>query len=98
MLLRPGRYHFTGHLRTAGITSDEGIRFRALVAGGTNQIRGETPALSGTHDWTPLTMDFEVLSGMPVIDIEVARHRSLRLDNQLRGTAWVDAVRISRLP
>ena len=98
LLLAPGRYRISAQLRTAGITSDEGIRLRTIVTGDPKQIRAESPALSGTNNWTPISLDLNVTAGTPAVELQISRHRSLRVDNQLKGTAWLDDVRISKIP
>lgn len=90
--LKPGRYRLSGRIKTASVTGDEGIRLRAAAS-----VPAETAAVSGTADWTELMTDFEVTAAKPAVEIQVARRRSLRIDNQLKGTAWVDAVRVVKL-
>ena len=94
VILQPGKYRLTAHIKTAGITSDEGVRLR--VTGGVTQVRAETAAVSGTTDWTAVSTDFEVTPATPVLEIQVARKRSIRIDNSLKGTAWIDAVSVTR--
>jgi tetratricopeptide (TPR) repeat protein len=96
VFVRPGRYHFEAHIRTADITSDQGIRFSVRIMR-TNQLLAETDALTGTNDWRKLETDVEVPTGITMAKIELARHRSIRIDNQLTGTARVyDLIRFRR--
>jgi tetratricopeptide (TPR) repeat protein len=98
VFVRPGMYHFEGWLRTAAITSDQGIRFRIVAAQGSKPLTVETEALSGTNPWTRIEAVFEVPQRVRILDLQLARRRSIRIDNQLTGTAWIDAVRLTRLP
>ena len=93
--VHPGKYHFEGWLRTSRITSDEGIRFRIRTSSDKSPFAVETPALTGTNDWTRMDLDIEVPSGIPLLEIDIARRPSLRVDNQLSGTVWIDSVKLT---
>jgi hypothetical protein len=90
--VRPGRYHFEAHVRTSAITGSEGVRFRIQGVNPKMPLLAETMAVSGTADWSRLESDFEVPPGTAMVEVEVTRRRSLRIDNQLTGTAWIDSV------
>ena len=32
------------------------------------------------------------------LEVQVSRNKSIRIDNQLTGTAWIDSVKLTRLP
>jgi hypothetical protein len=91
---RPGKYHFTGWMRTQNISSDEGIRFRLRTARDNSVFGVETPALTGTNDWTRLEADIDVPSGTPLVEVDIARRPSLRIDNQFHGTVWFDSIKL----
>jgi tetratricopeptide (TPR) repeat protein len=92
---RPGRYRFEGWMRTSKITSGEGIRFRIRTSRDNSPFAIETPALTGTNDWTLLEASVEVPPGVPLLQVDIARRPSLRIDNQLNGTVWIDSVRLT---
>lgn len=96
VLLRPGRYRFQAYLRTDGITSDQGVRF-GIRDVRSNRVLAETAALTGTNDWRNVEADVDVPAGVSMAAVEFARHRSIRIDNQLSGTAWVDNVKLTRV-
>jgi tetratricopeptide (TPR) repeat protein len=94
VLLRPGNYRLEGFLRTGSITSSEGVRLAVHAEkGGT--LLAETEGLTGTNDWKRATADFTVPAGEDRVRVALSRHRSLRIDNQLTGTVWLDAVQIT---
>jgi hypothetical protein len=95
--IRPGRYRLEGYVRTAGITSEEGIRLRVTGSGRTKNLRAETEAQSGTEGWKRLETEFEVPEQIRNVELQVARRKSVRIDNQLSGTAWIDSVRLTRI-
>lgn len=93
--VHPGKYRFEAWMRTSKITSDEGIRFRLRTSRDNSTLAVETPALTGTNDWTRLGADIEVPPGNPLLEVELARRPSLRIDNQLTGTVWIDSVKLT---
>jgi hypothetical protein len=82
------RYHFAAYIRTAGITTDSGVRFAIL---------GTTPPVIldsnvGDKDWTLEQTDFTTSAGVSSVTIVLVRLPSHRFDNKLMGTVWVDDV------
>lgn len=97
VLVPPGRYRFEAQMRTDKITSDEGVRFRIQAAESKLSLSVETPALAGTNDWQQTTATFEVPPGVRMLSVQLERRRSIRIDNQLTGTVWIDAVKLTKL-
>ena len=84
-------YHFSGFLRTAGITTESGIRFAITFP------QSALPPLildsvTGDKDWTAQTADFVTGPNVHSLSILVARLPSRKFDNKLLGTVWVDDV------
>jgi hypothetical protein len=96
VFVEPGEYRLEAHVMTRDITSEQGIRLR--VVSPENRILGETDDIIGTSDWKRLTAAVVVPPGVRLANLQIARRRSLRIDNQLTGTAWVDAVKLIRIP
>jgi hypothetical protein len=86
--LAPGRYRLTAWVRTAGLSTDQGL---ALVLDGVS-----TPPLTGTHDWTRVVADVTVRNDTLSGEVQVVRQRSWRFDRGLRGVAWIDDVELRR--
>ncbi len=91
----PGHYHFRALVRTSELTTDQGIRFRLVDSSG--RLNLETTQLTGTHDWTPVDLDFTLAGPVRLLRIEVVRQPSAKFDNKIRGHAWVDSVSLVRL-
>jgi len=53
-----------------------------------------TPNETGTIPWTLEQIDFTTGPNTRLISIRVVRKPSVRLDNELRGTVWIDDVSI----
>jgi len=84
--LPPGRYRLTAWMRTADLSTDQGL---ALAFNGVS-----TPALTGVHDWTRVSADITVHDSKSLGDVQVVRQRSWRFDGKLRGVAWIDDVEL----
>ena len=94
VIVEPGkRYHFEGFLRTAGISTDSGVRFTIAFPGGT-QPAIVLENLTGDHPWSAQAADFTPEAGVHSVRILVSRDPSQKFDNKLAGTAWVDDVSI----
>ena len=87
--LPPGRYRLTTWVRTANLSTDQGVM---LILN-----RASTPALTGDHDWTRLSADISVPGKALLEELQIVRQRSLKFDGKLRGTAWIDDVELTRV-
>jgi hypothetical protein len=90
-----GSYRFEAFVRTAGITTDEGIGFRLRKVTMPSSATIETARITGTNDWRRLEAKLVVDSPVESIEIEVLRHQSLRFDSLIAGTVWIDQVSLS---
>ena len=87
------RYHFEGYLRTSGVTTESGVRFFIAFAGST-QPPLILDNLTGDHSWEKQSADFTTAPDVHRIVVELYRPKSVRFNNNLAGTAWVDDVSI----
>jgi tetratricopeptide (TPR) repeat protein len=93
VLVSPGkRYRFQGFLHTDQLSTDSGIRFEILDPKNQKDLDVLTQNETGSVPWTLEQADFTTGAQTQEIVIRVARKLSTRLDNQLRGTAWIDDV------
>jgi O-antigen ligase len=95
--VKPGRYRFEAYVRSDGITTDKGIGFHIYDRESGSRLDVRTEELTGTHDWTRLDRIVSVPAGTRLLEIEVSRQRSLKFDNQIGGTVWIDSVELSPL-
>jgi len=96
MVLPPGVWRFEGRMRTQEITTDQGLGFRLLDPENTRLLDARTASLTGTHDWTLLSVGFEVHPATRVVEVRVFRTPSLKFDKKLGGTAWIDGLVLRR--
>ena len=86
-------YHFEGYIRTAGITTESGVRFTIAFAGAPRaSLMLEN--FTGDHPWEKVTADFTTAADCHLIVLGLYRAKSSRFSNSLAGTAWVDDVTI----
>jgi putative inorganic carbon (hco3(-)) transporter len=99
VFLKPGRYRFEAYVRARDISTDEGLAFRVANEEAANRLSFTTKPVLGSTDWTlvehPLTVP---PTGSGIVKLQLVRTPSLRFDNLIRGTFWIDQVSISRNP
>ena len=95
-LVAAGRYRFHASVRTAGVTTDQGLRVR-IVSESAPGVNVETENLRGTMDWTPVEAVFDVPGSGALLRVSLARTTSLKFDGNIAGTAWIDNVSLTRL-
>jgi tetratricopeptide (TPR) repeat protein len=94
----PGeRYRFSAYMRTDDITTDSGPQF-VLLGGDPGSAVAQTPALTGTHPWTEVQTEFTAGPNMHGLMVVLRRAPSNMFANKIRGTVWVDDVRLEELP
>jgi len=93
--VKPGRYRFEAWVRTERITTDEGVGFQILDATGSARLDVRTERLTGTNDWKRIERVFDVAPQTKLVRIQVVRQPSLRFDNKISGTVWIDSVRLT---
>jgi tetratricopeptide (TPR) repeat protein len=92
--VQPGIYRLQAYFRSENLTTDQGLRFKisdAEVPARLNLIFGE---YTGTHAWASIHYDLTVPAQTRLLRIQVIRQASLKFDNKVAGTAWIDNVRL----
>lgn len=99
LVVEPGtRYRFQAYLKLDGVSTDSGIRFRIFDYPRVSDIDLLTPSLTGTLPWTMQELEFTTGRDTRLLAIALRRQRSLKLDNKIRGTVWVDDVSLVPVP
>jgi O-antigen ligase len=93
--VKPGRYRFEAYVRTERLTTDEGIGFRILDPTAASRLDVKTERVTGTSDWRKIDQVFEVRPQTRLIQIQVVRQPSLKFDNNISGTVWIDTVQLT---
>ncbi len=85
ILPRQGAYRLTMRVKTAGLTTNEGIRLAIPELGLASE------SLTGSHDWTTVSLDFSVAQSRS-LRVGVVRRPSGKFDNKIEGTVWIDGI------
>jgi hypothetical protein len=86
-------YQFLGYLRTAGLTTDSGVRF-LITFPATSQQSIVLANLTGDNPWQAQSAEFVTPTDAHLLRIIVLRAPSDHYENRIEGTAWVDDVRV----
>jgi hypothetical protein len=92
-----GMYRFTAYIRTENITTDKGIAFRIFDPDNHSLLDARTEQFVGTTDWKKVEQIVRVPRATKLIEIQVTREPTMKFDNRVSGTAWVDTVSLSRI-
>jgi len=93
-VIGPGKWRFSAHVKTSGITTNEGVALRIFDTASPG-LDVRTAALNGTNDWTQIQKEFDAGPQTRLVRVEVMRQPSQRFDNKIAGTAWIDSVDLS---
>ncbi len=89
------RYKFSGSLRANGITTDSGPRFQIFDAFDISKLFLSTESVVGTIGWSPQRLEFKTGADTHLLIVRIARPASAKIDNQIRGTAWIAQVSLN---
>jgi tetratricopeptide (TPR) repeat protein len=92
--LQPGTYELTAWVRTGKLSTDEGIGFRIVDPESPKRLDVSAGNVTGSVEWTPVQAQFAVTPATPLLMVQIVRRPSLKIDNQISGTAWIDSVAI----
>jgi hypothetical protein len=97
VVLPPGTYRFEALVRSEGLSTDEGPFLRVRADASMRPFHAELGPFLGTVGWHAVRTTFTVARGMGLGRIEIVRRPSLRLDNRIAGTLWLDEVSLRRV-
>jgi hypothetical protein len=96
-VVAPGRWKLSAWIRTEGITTDQGIGLRLFDARFPSRWQVWTENVRGDSDWTRIETTFPVPAATRLVQLEIVRRPSHKLDNKLGGVCWIDAVSLKPL-
>lgn len=96
-VVEPGIYRFRALMHTEAVTTDQGVCFRIEDAEDPQRLDITTERLAGTHRWREVEQEFRVPERTRLVEIQIARKPSLKFDNKISGTVWVDAAVLERV-
>ena len=92
--VRPGTYRFHAFIRTEALTTDQGIRFRISDADAPARLDEVFGQFIGSNPWSSVDHDLVVAPKSRLLRIEVIRQPSMKFDNKVDGTAWIDELKL----
>jgi hypothetical protein len=92
--VKPGPYRFHAFIRSEGLTTDQGIRFRISDAEMPARLDVIFGQFTGTTPWSAVEHAFVVSPETRLLQVQVIRKPSLKFDNKIGGTAWIDELRL----
>jgi O-antigen ligase len=87
--LPAGQYELSAWSKADGVTTDQGV-FVKLTGAGRDV---STEPVRGTTDWREAVQPFTMAAG-GLVRLHVERNRSLKFDNLVSGTVWLDDIAI----
>jgi tetratricopeptide (TPR) repeat protein len=94
----PGSYRFHATIRTDSLTTDQGIRFRVLDSETPGRLDVTFGHFTGTNPWSEVEYGLVVPRATRLLQVQVMREASLKFDNKIDGTAWIDDVSLKPAP
>ena len=92
--VRPGAYRFHAFIRTEALTTDQGIRFRIFDAEAPARLDEVFGQFTGSSPWSSVDHDVVVAPETRLLRIDVVRQPSMKFDNKVAGTAWIDELKL----
>ena len=92
--VKSGPYRFHAFIRSEGLTTDQGIRFRISDAEMPARLDVIFGQFTGTRPWSAVEHAFVVSPETRLLQVQVIRKPSLKFDNKVAGTAWIDELRL----
>lgn len=93
----PGQYSFSFWFRADSLTTDEGLRLELTDVDNPARFAVSSDPITGSCPWTRRQLSFSVPAATRAIALRVTRHPSVRFDNKIAGTLWLDQLVLRRL-
>ena len=97
-IMEPGRYEFMAFVKARQLTTDQGVGFHIFDLEVPARLDITVPPASGTMPWTEQKITFLVPPPTRLLRIELRREPSRKFDNKIKGTLWVDSVKLQPFP
>ena len=95
-VLDPGPHRLEAWVKTEGITTDKGPLLHVFDPEHPGRLDVRTGGLLGTKDWNQISLAFAAPSETKVVIVEVSRPPTMKFDNKISGTLWLDSVTLSK--
>ena len=96
-VLASGTYRFQAYVRTENLTTDQGVFFHISDMRPAGNTSIETQPSLGTTGWHKIETRFTTSAPTHLMEVHVVRRPSLRFDNKISGTVWIDDMSLTRV-
>jgi tetratricopeptide (TPR) repeat protein len=94
-VVAPGRWKLQAWIRAGQVTSGQGVGLRIFEARPTPAWQVWTETVSGNSDWKRIEAVVTVPPAVRLVQIEIVRRSSNKLDNRMGGVVWIDSVSLT---
>ena len=84
------KYRFSAWIKSAGLTTEQGVRFRLAQVGSPNPGTSQTSEIHDSQPWTRVETPWASGDDAGLAQICVVRYQSEQANGDIQGTAWVD--------
>jgi len=95
VIVNPGKYRFDAYVKTKELSTDQGVGFRIFDAQSPARINVRVGNFTKTNDWVHVATSLTVPEDTHLLAIQAVRDSSMKFDNQISGTAWIDSVALT---
>lgn len=88
----PGKYRFEAWVKTDSVTTDQPPQFHIYDPEQGSRLNVCAGVTGGTNNWTHIDQPFTVRPETNLIALELLREPSMKFDNRISGTVWIDSV------
>jgi len=95
VVVHPGPWRFQAQIRTLDLSTDQGLGFQIVDQEEAARLDVRTQRWLGTRDWTSIDQRLVIPERTRLVEVRLLREPSLKFDNKIHGTAWIDEVRLA---
>jgi hypothetical protein len=85
MIVEPGQYEFSAHVKTENLTTDQGVSFRFTDVEDSKRLDAWTPQTTGSSGWHVLQYFLTIPAGSRLVQIQLVRKPTIKFDNKISG-------------
>jgi hypothetical protein len=96
VVVNPGtKYRLSGYIKTDSLSTTNGM-FIEVAGYRCSGLDRRSEVITGTNFWKELTVDFEPPQECRAVTVKIRREMSYKLDNKIKGTAWIDGITLKQ--
>jgi hypothetical protein len=96
VVVSPGKYRFQAWVKVSAITTNEGPQFQIYDPQSPGRMDVRVGPFVGSSEWIRVEQGISVGPDTHLVILRVLRQPSLKFDNKVSGTVWIDGVSLAR--